>query len=220
MLGNWPLRGYKATNWEGGIREPAIVRWPGHVQAGVTSWEIATTYDIMPTVVSLAGGQLPVGRVFDGKDLSKVLLSGGPSPHECVFHWHDSSSDGLSAVRCGNYKAHFSTQNDFAVEANRSKSWPRGKHDPPLLFNLRADPSETYQIDPESYEYARNMATIRAARDKHVASIVPVCSQDRPPCGGNDVAYAVCGDPDSKKKYPFWPKCTTTPEIWNTKACF
>merc|ERR1712224_999032 len=110
MHGNLPLRGFKASNWEGGIREPAMVRWPGHVAAGATSWKLAATYDIFPTVVSMAGGKQP-NKVLDGLDLSGMLLAGEPSPHKCMFHWHDSSlSDegkGLSAVRCGDYKAHF-----------------------------------------------------------------------------------------------------------------
>ena len=66
MLGNLPLRGYKASNWEGGVREPAIVRWPGRIPAGVTSWALATTYDIYPTVMRLAGGSMPPGQFYYG----------------------------------------------------------------------------------------------------------------------------------------------------------
>jgi arylsulfatase A-like enzyme len=200
-----------------------MVRWPGHIKADATTFEIATTYDIYPTVLSLAGGTLPTDRTFDGKDLSSMLMSGGASPHECVFHWHDSQlkngGEGLSAVRCGDMKAHFYTQGDYAKQANRTKSWPVGKQDPPLLFNLTADPTETENIDPKSAEYEALLKKISSARDAHVASIVPVCSQDKPPCGGNDVAYAVCGDPNSKAKYPQWPKCTISPDNWAAKSC-
>jgi len=222
MLGNWPLRGYKASNWEGGIREPAMVRWPGRVAANATTWEIGTTYDIFPTVLSLAGGELPKDRAIDGRDLSGVLLAGAKSPHQCVFHWHDSTmtddGSGLSAVRCGDHKAHFYTQPDFGKEANRT-SWPIGKQDPPLLFNISADPSETDQIDATTEEYKAHLAIISAARDAHLATIVPVCSQDKAPCGGDNLTYAVCGDPDSQKKYPQWPKCTTTPSTWEVQPC-
>ena len=101
------------------------------------SFEIVTTYDVYPTVLNLAMGKLPTN--LDGKDLSAMLLSGAPSPHKCIYHWHDSDltndGKGLSAVRCGDIKAHFYTQDDYAKEANRSKAWPTGKQDPPLLFN-------------------------------------------------------------------------------------
>lgn len=52
----------------GGIREPALVRWPGRVAAGATSWALAATYDIPVTILSLAGGKLADdGRAFDGE---------------------------------------------------------------------------------------------------------------------------------------------------------
>jgi arylsulfatase A len=179
--------------------------------------------DIYPTVLSLAGGVLPTDRIFDGKDLSSMLLSGGGSPHKCIFHWHDSElkqdGKGLSAVRCGDIKAHFYTQGDYAKQANRSKAWPVGKQDPPLLFNLTADATETENIDPKSVEYAVLLGEITSARDEHVASIVPVCSQDIGPCGGQDASYAVCGDPNSTAKYPQWPRCTISPENWAAKPC-
>lgn len=220
MLGNWPLRGYKASNWEGGVREPAFVRWPGHVAAGATSWALATTYDIFPTALSLAGGKLPADRVIDGRDLTDVLLYGKASPHKCLFHWHDSSSDGgISAIRCGDYKVHYFTQDDFAIEANRSKSWPTGKQDPPLMFNIRQDPSETHTVHHSSNEYKKHIAIINAAKVEHLATIVPVCSQDKAPCGGNNRSYAVCGDQNSQAKYPQWPACTTTPANWEKKLC-
>lgn len=225
MLGNLPLRGYKASNWEGGVREPAIVRWPGRIPAGVTSWALATTYDIYPTVMRLAGGSMPPGRVYDGKDLSAVLLSGASTPHACLFHWHDSElgqgGRGLSAVRCGDYKAHFYTQNDYATEANRSKSWPAGKQDPPLLFLLtQTEQSETVQVDPASEEYASHMKVIGRARDAHLASIAPVCSQNKASeCGGTNWSYAICADHDSKSKFPQWPLCTITPAGWTAKTC-
>jgi arylsulfatase A len=197
------------------------------VAAGATSWAITTTYDIFPTVLSLAGGELPTDRVFDGKDLTDVLLTGAASPHACVFHWYDSAmtkdGEGLSAVRCGEMKAHFYTQGDYGHFANRSIVWPTGKQDPPLLFNLSADPSETSNVDSQSAAYTTALATIRAARDAHLATIVPVCSQDKGAaqggCGGNDIKLAVCGDENSKAKYPQWPKCTITPANWDAKSC-
>lgn len=159
--------------------------------------------------------------MLDGADLSGVLLSGSASPHTCLFHWHDSNMQtGLAAVRCGNYKAHFATQKDYADAAagRGGKSWPVGKHDPPLMFNVRTDPSETTPVDPNSKEFTDALAAINAARTAHLASVVTVCSQNHPPCGGNSgpgpFGYAVCGDPDSRKTHPQYPPCTSTPGVW------
>lgn len=110
----------KTTTWEGGVREPAIVRWPGKVAAGSVSREVVATYDIFATIVSLAGAKLPQDRVIDGKDISGVLFRGQRSPHNCLFHYKgtpstglppkpDDSQPGLWAVRCGAYKVHYVT---------------------------------------------------------------------------------------------------------------
>jgi len=110
----------KTTTWEGGVRVPAIVRWPGKIPAFTLSQEVAATYDIFATVVALAGGNLPQDRVIDGKDLSGVLFRGETSPHRCIFHYKGTPSTGLPpqkddpqpglwALRCGAYKAHFVT---------------------------------------------------------------------------------------------------------------
>jgi hypothetical protein len=81
-----------------------------------------------------------------GVDLTETLLKGVPSPRQCTFHWHDSmlqnGGSGLAAVRCGDLKAHFYTQGDYAIAGGRTKTWGKGgKQDPPLLFNLTADPT-------------------------------------------------------------------------------
>ena len=60
---NWPLSGFKGSISEGGIRMPAMVRWPGRVPARSTSAELAATYDIFATMLALAGAPLPAGRV-------------------------------------------------------------------------------------------------------------------------------------------------------------
>eukprot|EP00928_Gymnodinium_smaydae_P032160 TRINITY_DN23365_c0_g1_i1.p1 TRINITY_DN23365_c0_g1~~TRINITY_DN23365_c0_g1_i1.p1 ORF type:complete len:561 (-),score=106.83 TRINITY_DN23365_c0_g1_i1:132-1814(-) len=111
----------KGTTWEGGIREPAIVRWPGRIAPGSISTAVAATYDIFVTVAALAGAALPEDRVIDGQDLSGILLRGAPEPSRCLFHYKgrpstglppaaDDPKPGLWAVRCGAYKAHFVTQ--------------------------------------------------------------------------------------------------------------
>ena len=59
---NAPLRGYKNSTWEGGMREPTIAWWPGKIPAGTATGEIAGMMDVWPTLVRLAGGRRPAGR--------------------------------------------------------------------------------------------------------------------------------------------------------------
>jgi len=73
---NGPLRGFKGSNWEGGHREPAIAWWPGRIKAGSLSDELAISLDLMPTMLALAGVEVPEGHRLDGVSLLPVLLEG------------------------------------------------------------------------------------------------------------------------------------------------
>ena len=67
-------RGFKGSVYEGGIRMPAIVRWPGHIKAGSITGELAATYDIFTTMLTMAAVPLPSDRIIDGKDLSPIIF--------------------------------------------------------------------------------------------------------------------------------------------------
>ena len=85
-----PYRGHKFTLWEGGVRMPCIVSWPGAIPQGEVRDQTATAMDWFPTLARYCGLVLP-DRVLDGRDIADVIESGeAPSPHE-VVHWmvHD-----------------------------------------------------------------------------------------------------------------------------------
>jgi arylsulfatase A-like enzyme len=82
---NKPLRGFKGSFWEGGHREPAIARWPGHVPAGKVTDQTAMGMDLMPTVMEIAGATLPADRKLDGITLAPLLLRGEPLPPRKLF---------------------------------------------------------------------------------------------------------------------------------------
>jgi arylsulfatase A len=101
-----PLREGKATTFDGGLREPCIMRWPGNIPAGTVCHELAATMDILPTVAKLAGAELP-GNKIDGLDIWP-LMSGQPgakTPHEAYFYYWGQA---LQAVRSGKWKLHVS----------------------------------------------------------------------------------------------------------------
>ena len=95
----YPLRGYKFQTYEGGMRVPCIMRWPGKVPKGTNCDEVAASIDLMPTIAKLAGAKLLKDRRIDGKDIWPLIsgTEGAVSPHEIYYyykytHHHDTSS--------------------------------------------------------------------------------------------------------------------------------
>lgn len=99
---NRPLRGKKDTNWEGGIRVPAILRWPGKITAG-TNDGLMHMIDLYPTLVRLAGGSLQQELPLDGLDMTEMLLRGGRSSRQEII-FEVTGSVRVPAIRQGNYK--------------------------------------------------------------------------------------------------------------------
>jgi arylsulfatase A len=100
-----PLRQGKMTTFEGGVREPCIMRWPGKIAAGRVCREPVMTIDLLPTLARLARAKLPAHKI-DGKDIWPLLAGkrGAKSPHEALFfYWNQE----LQAVRSGRWKLHF-----------------------------------------------------------------------------------------------------------------
>src|SRR5690606_16759574 len=104
------LRGRIRDAYEGGVRVPLIARWPGKVPAGRVVDTPAIAYDIFPTLVRLAGGELPKGRVYDGQDIRALLTGEGEFRREKPFVW--VYTDRVSAVRDGRWKLHLSRRNE------------------------------------------------------------------------------------------------------------
>src|SRR5205814_3217143 len=98
-----PLREGKGTVWEGGVREPFIARWPGHIPAGRVCDEPMMTIDLFPTVARLTGTELPKHKI-DGLDVWPLLAGepGAKCPHEAFYFYFNVGE--LQAVRSGRWK--------------------------------------------------------------------------------------------------------------------
>lgn len=118
---NTPLRGHKASTWEGGIRVPTIVWWPGKIPAGTSSDAITGMMDVLPTLVTLAGGSLPTDRKLDGTNLAPLLF-GEPDakPVRDVFYFYRGLK--LEAVRSGSWKLHLEKGELFNLETDIGES--------------------------------------------------------------------------------------------------
>jgi arylsulfatase A len=100
-----PLREGKGTTFDGGQREPCLVRWPGQIPAGSVCRETAVMFDILPTIARLAGAKLDRRRPIDGKDIWPLLSgqAGARTPHEAFYFYRGTN---LEAVRSGKWKLH------------------------------------------------------------------------------------------------------------------
>ena len=120
-----PLRGRKGTTYEGGMREPTVVRWPGKIPAGKDNDELMTAMDLLPTFAKLAGAHVPADRIIDGKDIWRTLTGKANSPHDAFFYHRNTA---LQAVRSGEWKLHVN------------------KERPTQLYNLETDIGETNNV--------------------------------------------------------------------------
>ena len=120
-----PLRGRKGTTFEGGMREPTVIRWPGKIPAGKDNDELMTAMDLLPTFARLAGAEIPTDRIIDGKDIWATLAGQAKTPHD-VFFYHRNTT--LQAVRSGKWKLH----------TNKGR--------PTQLYDLETDIGETNNV--------------------------------------------------------------------------
>ncbi len=100
---NAPYRGKKNTNYEGGVRVPAIAKWPGHIEPDTKNNEMMFISDLYATFISVAGGDLEQGKPLDSHDMSGMLMDGTDSPrNEIIFEVKESVR--TPAIRKGDYK--------------------------------------------------------------------------------------------------------------------
>ncbi|XP_050998350.1 steryl-sulfatase-like [Acomys russatus] len=183
---NGAYRGGKGNNWEGGIRVPGLVRWPGVLPAGVEIDEPTSNMDVFPTVVRLAGAELPRDRVIDGRDLMPLLRGQRMhSEHDFLFHYCNAY---MNAVRwrppngTSVWKAFFFTPDFSPADANGCPSehvcpcYGTGitHHDPPLLFDVTRDPGERHPVTMrEEPRFHAILATMQDAATHHLHSVSP-----------------------------------------------
>lgn len=128
----------KGSFFEGGVRVPLIARWPGAIPTGRVVADLAVTYDLFPTLINLAGAQLPEDIVIDGGDIGGLLTGGGErQDDEVVFSFDDS----LRGIRAGAWK--------LLLDYPGGPAWMDGCGSEPYqlsLFNLLGDPGETTNL--------------------------------------------------------------------------
>jgi len=162
------LREGKASTFEGGVREPTIMRWPGKIPAGAVTHELAVTFDLLPTFAKLIGAELPAERIIDGKDIAPLIFAapGAKTPHDVFYYYWGKQ---LHAVRAGKWKLHF--PHDY----NSKPPSPVGGGKPTKyiktsielsLYDLEADSGETTNVVADHADVVARLQTFgEQARD-------------------------------------------------------
>lgn len=142
-----PLREGKGTTFEGGVRVPCIMRWPGKIPHGAVCRELAATIDIVPTIAGLVGQELPAHPI-DGRNLWP-LMTGQPNaktPHESyLYYWGNE----LQAIRAGRFKLHFPHSYRSLTGTPGKDGKPGGYSEQKIgyaLYDLEADVGETRDV--------------------------------------------------------------------------
>lgn len=168
---NTPLRDYKGSIFEGGVRAAAFACWPGHIPAGVRNREPLHTVDWYPTLIKLAGGSLEQKLPIDGLDLWPTLTQGAPSPHDAIL-CVSTQGPVRAAVRMGEWKLLQLNATEEAAEdeADGAKAKAKGKaakatakYEPLALYHLTEDPSETKNLAATQPERVKAMQAKLAA---------------------------------------------------------
>jgi arylsulfatase A-like enzyme len=152
-----PLRGNKGTIFEGGVREPCMMRWTGKIPAGTTCDRIAGNIDVLPTMAKLIGAELPKDRVLDGRDFSPLLTDPkGPEIRDTQLYF--TGAGGLGAIRVGQWKLFLS-----GIPAAGNKKQGEGAKKKveealnPALFNLANDVGETKNVAETNPEIVKKL---------------------------------------------------------------
>jgi arylsulfatase A len=157
---NGALRGYKRDLYEGGIRTPMLVRWPGKVAAGSVTDHISAFWDILPTLAEITGAEIP--QATDGLSFLPLLTGKKQKQHEYLY-WEFHEQGGKIAARMGKWKA---------VKINIDK-FPQGTME---LYDLSKDIGETNNIASSNPMIIKKMETIM--KQAHIKSeIFPFLSE-------------------------------------------
>ncbi|WP_250846970.1 sulfatase-like hydrolase/transferase [Aquisphaera insulae] len=168
VTSNGPLRGAKATPYEGGVRVPAFATWPGHIKPGTVVDAPLHVVDWYPTLLKLAGRASAQSLPLDGRDAWPAITEGAPSPHEEILL---TATPGGGAIRVGDWKLVVNGPSRAGIgdDAEAPGRAIKPAAETVELFNLAADPYEKSNLAGES---PSKLAELKARFDRFAAAAV------------------------------------------------
>jgi arylsulfatase A-like enzyme len=148
---NTPLRGNKASTWEGGVRVPTIAWWPGKIPAGTESDGIFAMFDVLPTLTALAGGKPPTDRKYDGVNIWPQLIGekDAKPAHDSFLYYRGLQ---LEAVRLGDWK--------LQINNPAKKADAKEEAFTPRLYDLKNDIGETKDVAAANPEVVKKLQAL------------------------------------------------------------
>jgi len=170
ITSNQPLRGGKGMLYEGGIREPMAVRWPGVVKPGTTSETPVVGIDLFPTILEMAGVPTPEGKLLDGESIVPLLKMQGDFDREAIF-WHFPAY--LQGKAEGARDPYFRTRPAGAVRAGDWKLIEYFEDGDLELYNLKDDIGEQNNLVDTMPEKAAELHQLMLAWREKVNAPIP-----------------------------------------------
>jgi arylsulfatase A len=163
-----PFRGSKGSNFEGGVREPCIMRWPGKIPAGTTCNQIAGNIDILPTFAKLTGVEPAKDRVIDGRDITPLMFNSNAGPVRDTHLYIGGNQ--AAAIRQGDWKLFLKGDgaNKKAKKAAETETKPPKGGPVPSLYNLATDPGETQDVAAANPEIVARLKQELLTRDAEI----------------------------------------------------
>ena len=187
-----PLRNKKGSVYEGGIRVPGIVRWPGQIEAGRVSDEPVCGVDFLPTICEITGIDPPADRPLDGASIVPNLLAGSEGDGDMVrrttpLYWHFNGATGgpLVALRSGDWKILATLdkepQTGTAITRETEADFKSAELKYCELYNLATDIGETKNLAAEQPDKLREMRDLLTAKYHDVRDESPTWPAWNPP---------------------------------------
>lgn len=159
-----PWRGKKGSTYEGGVREPCLMRWPGRIPAGTSCSRIAGNIDLLPTFARLVGVDAPSDRTLDGRDISGLMFDPQAKPARDT-HLYFAGNSRVAAIRQNEWKL-FPTA---PVQGNQpAKPKNAAAESGPILYNLDTDPAETTNVAADHPEVVARLKAELAEREAEI----------------------------------------------------
>lgn len=162
-----PFRGSKGSNFEGGVREPCLMRWPGKIPAGTTCNQIAGNIDILPTFAKLVGVEPAKDRILDGRDITPLMFNANAGPVRDTHLYIGGNN--AAAIRQGDWKLFLKGDAaDKKAKKAAGKTKPPKGGPVPSLYNLASDPGETQDVAAANPEIVARLKQELLTRDAEI----------------------------------------------------
>jgi arylsulfatase A-like enzyme len=148
LANNAPLFSRKLTVWEGGIRVPAIVRWPGRIRPGSVSGQVGITMDLTASILAATNTSVPAEAGHEGINLFPVLEGRAPEMMRTLF-WRSNLGRNQKAIRSGDWK--------LVIDGSHT-----------MVFNVRTDVGERNELANRRQDIAQKLRPLLAGWEKEV----------------------------------------------------